>query len=156
MRNLKSESTTAKIPDAIRFRPLLLLDFDTREAYREFPMRARFLARWLDMPLTTFRVRRRRTARGWHVIIYSNHPRWAEYEPLAIVAAQALLGSDWKREGFNFVRALHLNDAPEAWQKLGRWNTLYIRKMGAFDLGIRESAPPASTLPEDHRPMNEG
>lgn len=152
MRSLKLESTTAKIP---KFFPFLFLDFDTREAYREFPMRARFLARWVGIPLSSFRIRRRRTARGWHIVVFKQGSQ-LEYEPLAVVAAQALLGSDWKREGFNLVRALHLNEAPAAWQKIGRWNTLYARKMGALDLGVRDIAPPAVHDSEASNRLTEG
>lgn len=126
-----------------RWEPLLLLDYDTRAEYRDFPVRARFLARWLDLPLTGFRIRRRRSSRGWHVVVYirSMPEVAAAFPPLAIVCAQAILGSDWKREGFNLVRAMYLSAAPVSWQQIGRWNTLYLRKMGAFDNGIGKPAP---------------
>lgn len=128
-----------------------MLDFDTWESYREFPMRARFLARWLDLPLNLFRIRRRKTARGWHVVVYLSaevRHQWCA-EPSSIVVAQLILGSDWRREIFNFIRVIHLADAPESWRHLFRWNTLYKRKFGAFDDGVRGSAPLAtSTTPE--------
>lgn len=138
---------------------LLMLDFDSYEAYREFPMRARFLARWLDLPLSLFRIKRRRTARGWHVVVYAAADsdtlasHWSQ--PRNIVIAQVILGSDWKREIFNFVRVLHLHEAPLSWQKTGRWNTLYTRKMGAFDDGIRGSAPPVVPSPDVNNPLRE-
>lgn len=144
----------------MKYRVLLMLDFDSYEAYREFPMRARFLARWLDLPLTLFRIHRRRTARGWHVVVYAAADLWEDTwpgsrpQPRNIVIAQAILGSDWKREIFNFVRVLHLHEAPKSWQKTGRWNTLYTRKMGAFDDGIRETAPPVVPSP-DVNPLGE-
>jgi hypothetical protein len=134
---------------------LLLLDFDSAEAYRDFPMRARFLARWLGLVSdevnyrerwADFRVKRRRTARGWHVVVYYPAELVAYVPPLQIVALQALLGSDWKREGFNLVRVLNLKDAPEAWQT--RWNVLYTQKFGAVDFGVRDNAPPAVHSPE--------
>lgn len=130
-----------KIPK--RWEPLLLLDYDTRADYRGFPERARFLARWLNLPLDGFRIRRRRSARGWHVIVFvrPQSEAAAVCTPLVVVCAQAILGSDWKREGFNLVRAIHLPDAPTSWQQVGRWNTLYLRKMGAFNDGIGEHAP---------------
>jgi hypothetical protein len=146
------------------FRAILLLDFDTREAYREFPMRARFLARWLDIPLSSFRIRRRRTVRGWHVVVFLSRDFLDTnplcHEPVNVVLAQLILGSDWRREIFNFVRVLHLKDAPESWQQLGRWNTLYTRKMGAYDNGIQETAPPVvhnpSVKTDDARGQTDG
>lgn len=52
------------------------------------------------------------------------------YPPLAIVAIQALLGSDPRREIFNLLRACVLGSAPEFWRQSGRWNTLYAEKLG--------------------------
>lgn len=126
--------------------PLFLLDFDTYSSYREFPMRARFLARWVGFPLSLFQIRRRRTLRGWHVVVYLRDGLNWMPSPLEIVAAQAILGSDWKREGFNFVRARTLRDAPPSWQEAGRWNTLYWRKMGEITLAVGNQNPlPLST-----------
>lgn len=131
------------------WRPVLVLDFDTYEQYREFPMRARMLARWLDMRLVSFRIKRHRTAKGWHVVVYQYYTLMREYSPLEIVCAQSLLGSDWKREIFNFIRSYHIADAPPAWQRIGRWNTTYSRKMGVIDEGMRESgAARTSTNPD--------
>ena len=128
------------------FVPVLVLDFDTYTQYREFPMRARMLARWLDLDFHQFRIARYRTAKGWHVIVYQHST--VTYSPLEIVCAQALLGSDWKREVFNFVRSYHISEAPAAWQKMGRWNTTYSRKMGVIDEGMRETTPPAVHNPD--------
>lgn len=49
------------------------------------------------------------------------------FPPLAIVAMQAILGSDYRRETFNLVRALTLDSAPAFWRK--RWNVLYASKL---------------------------
>lgn len=112
---------------------MLLLDFDTFAAYREFPMRARMLARWMDAPLSDFRIRRFRSQNGgYHIVVYAHRPQWF-LTPLKTVCVQALLGSDWKRELFNFVRVGHLYGVPNAW--LTRWNVLYSDKLGAFDSG---------------------
>lgn len=66
------------------------------------------------------------TARGRHVELRFRK----EYPPLAVVAIQAILGSDARREIFNLLRALMLGDAPEFWRQEGRWNTLYAEKLG--------------------------
>lgn len=66
-----------------------------------------------------------RTRRGWHVSIVCNKT----LSPFAVVAAQALLGSDLEREMFNYVRATVLHVAPEFWRKSTRWNPHYSRKL---------------------------
>lgn len=45
----------------------------------------------------------------------------------AMVAVQAILGSDPKRETFNLMRALCLDGAPDFWRE--RWNVLYSKKL---------------------------
>lgn len=118
----KSASTTGKTPE----RALLLLDFDTRESYRAAPERLRFLARWFDVPFASCRVRRFRTRRGWHMVVYYRGVK--RFTAAQIVAAQAIAGSDWRRETFNLVRARHLTSAPKSWRRVGVWNTLYAEK----------------------------
>lgn len=66
------------------------------------------------------------TARGRHIELRFR----GTYPPLAIVAIQAILNSDWRREAFNLLRALTLGSAPEFWRQEGRWNTLYSEKLG--------------------------
>lgn len=64
-----------------------------------------------------------RTVKGWHLEVACV----GRLSPMAIVAAQAMLGSDWKREAFNMsrVRALrHANPAARA-----GWNVLFRRKI---------------------------
>lgn len=70
-----------------------------------------------------------RTARGFHM----EFTLAKTYPPLAIVAIQALVGSDRRREIFNLLRALVLGSAPEFWRQSGRWNTLYAEKLGRTD-----------------------
>lgn len=118
----KSALTTGKTHEA-----LLLLDFDDFPSYRACPERLRFLASWCDLPLACFRVRRFRTRRGWHIVVYG--PRKYRISALETVAAQAILGSDWRRETFNLIRARNLAKAPPSWRKVGAWNTLYQEKL---------------------------
>lgn len=66
-----------------------------------------------------------KTRRGWHVTVVTRR----KLQPFAIVAAQAVLGSDLDREFFNLVRASVLHVAPEFWRQRGRWNTHYRRKL---------------------------
>jgi hypothetical protein len=71
-------------------------------------------------------VRYRSSSRKWHVVVYLYCYRLPP--PLFIVAAQAICGSDWKREAFNLLRAKNLPNAPREWRRNGRWNTLYREK----------------------------
>lgn len=69
-------------------------------------------------------VRLERSRRGWHVRIALAGRR---LPPSAIVAIQAILGSDYRREVFNLFRALQLPGAPAFWRS--RHNVLYHRKL---------------------------
>lgn len=111
-----------------KWRATLLLDFDTFDAYREFPRRARFVLNQFGQSQRRFRVKRFRSHSGkWHVVVLMYSRRLPP--PIAIAALQAILGSDWKRETFNLVRARKLGRAPREWQHNGRWNTLYAEKL---------------------------
>jgi hypothetical protein len=94
----------------------LRLDFDG-EIPEEFYYRLRFLG--VRMGWTYGDVRYDRTARGWHVVISV-----AQDVPFpVVVAAQAILGSDWQRESFNLARAMCIDVVPDFWKV--RSNTLY-------------------------------
>jgi len=67
-------------------------------------------------------VQVRRTRRGYHVLFTVRR----QLPPLAVVAVQAILGSDAVRESFNLVRALVLDQAPAFWRE--RANVLYSSK----------------------------
>jgi len=64
----------------------------------------------------------RRTRRGYHVLFTLRR----SLPPLAVVAVQAILGSDAVRESFNLLRALELDRAPAWWRE--RYNVLYSSK----------------------------
>lgn len=102
------------------------LDYDSREDLREGVRRMRVVSRMLPLPDDTkFRLYRFRTRRGWHVEIYSTlRLRSAE-----IVALQALLNSDFRREAFNLFRAHQLPLAPRFWQNMPNWNILHREKI---------------------------
>lgn len=68
-------------------------------------------------PIAAIRVDR--TRRGYHVVVGINK----KLAPAHIVAAQAILGSDPKREAFTLMRVLRLPELPAFWRK--RWNVLY-------------------------------
>ena len=102
----------------------LKLDYDGTIP-TNFMDRVRALFRWLGGRAAVIEVRRSR--RGYHAIIHTR-AQWARSRT-AVVAAQAILGSDPKREMFNLMRALRLADAPAFWWKEHRWNTLYARKV---------------------------
>lgn len=67
------------------------------------------------------------TARGFHAIVNANWSDAKPITPLETVCLQLLLGSDPKRETFNFLRARNLGDAPAFWRD--RWNVLYSEKI---------------------------
>ena len=64
-------------------------------------------------------VRFDRTRNGWHVIVGVRK----RLDPPVVVAAQAILGSDYKRETFNLMRVQGLANIPPYWRE--RWNVLY-------------------------------
>ncbi len=64
-------------------------------------------------------IRYDRTAKGWHVIIRCRE----RFKALEIVALQAILGSDWRRETFNLARVR------SGKLRGGQWNILFERKL---------------------------
>ena len=66
-------------------------------------------------------IRYDRTAHGWHVVVGVNR----RLSPPMIVAAQAILGSDRKREAFNLMRVQQLRQMPAFWRS--RFNVLYAK-----------------------------
>lgn len=68
---------------------------------------------------TLVAIRFDRTRRGWHVVVGIKEA----VEPPMIVAAQAILGSDYKREAFNLMRVQSLPHVSPYWRE--RWNVLY-------------------------------
>ena len=67
-------------------------------------------------------VRLDRTRRGWHMVCQLH----AALEPLAIVAIQAILGSDYRRESLNLMRCL---SGPRGKNQARGWNILFRRKL---------------------------
>ena len=95
----------------------LFLDFDMRRCPRVRPLWA--VCRIIGAHPKTIRFDR--TRRGWHVVIELSE--W--FSPLEVVAMQAVLGSDARREALNLMRVL------SEYGRLGekRWNILYSRKL---------------------------
>lgn len=86
---------------------------------RDFAARVQMLVRvnrWRVEWVST-----RRTAHGWHVVIAVRQ----RVAMLRVICAQAVLGSDWKREIFNSRRAIAWRNVPDYWR--GRANVLYER-----------------------------
>jgi|ERR1700674_2346138 len=100
----------------------LLLDFDMA---CPVPRLVPFLARLRIIGLRARWVSYRRTAHGWHVEIGIN----ASLTPSELVAAQAVLGSDLRRETMNLRRAISLRVHKHSrfWRK--RWNIFFLRKL---------------------------
>lgn len=74
------------------------------------------------MGLTPVAMHYRQTARGFHVRIFLTEG----YPPPVLVAAQAILGSDARREALNFrrMRVPHWTE-----RMLKRWQVLFARKL---------------------------
>jgi len=102
---------------------LLYLDIDG-ELPRRIQDRIAMFCRILKWPLRTIRLDK--TQRGWHVIAEVGK----RLNPLTIVAAQAILGSDPHREMFNLHRARQLRFVPKEWKS--QWNVLYERHNRGF------------------------
>lgn len=64
-----------------------------------------------------------RTARGWHLEVECR----GRLQPFGVVALQAMLGSDWRREAFNVGRVRGLRHANPAAHS--GWNILFRRKI---------------------------
>lgn len=63
----------------------------------------------------------RQTVHGYHIRVVLRK----KISPVSIVCAQALMGSDVKRETFNLKRARVLKRVPVEWRQADAWNTLY-------------------------------
>jgi len=66
-----------------------------------------------------------RTRRGWHMVIRLV----GDLEPAELVALQALLGSDRKREALNIMRVIAIRRWPRKDGRNTRWNLLFERKL---------------------------
>lgn len=99
---------------------VLKLDHDTPRCPARFVWRTAWLCRRCGWTLRA--VSLARSARGWHGEVLVRD----RLTPLAIVAAQAILGSDWGREAHNLARVLMLDRAAPLWRT--RWNVLYSGK----------------------------
>jgi hypothetical protein len=95
---------------------LLKLDIDG-PIPRGFFFRLMHCVKLWQCPIET--VRYDRTRHGWHVIVAVD----VELSNETIVAAQAILGSDPKREAFNLMRCRYLRLQSKFWR--ARFNVLY-------------------------------
>lgn len=96
---------------------LLYLDFDGALPLDLVNRITATLAMW-RWPIVAIRIDK--TRRGYHVVVGI---RKRVVNSAMLVAAQAILGSDPKREMFNLMRVQELPSLPKFWQK--RWNVLY-------------------------------
>lgn len=105
---------------------LLYLDFDEPlDDEASFFRRVKMIASICLIDLEVKAIHK--TERGVHVILLANWQDRKSLEPVEIVALQLLLGSDFKREAFNLMRAHTLGDAPAFWRD--RWNVLHSEKV---------------------------
>lgn len=95
---------------------LLYLDFDGAFPAR-FMDRVTWCARVWRWSLVAVRIDK--TRNGWHVVVGVAE----SVEPALVVAAQSILGSDYKREAFNLMRVQSLPHVSPFWRE--RWNVLY-------------------------------
>lgn len=102
-------------------RTVLRLDYDRLCPPRDSYRRVVAALRWLRLrPLA---IVYRRTARGWHVKVAVSR----RCSALVVVALQAIMGSDPRRETFNLVRARVLPRVPSEWRT--RYSVLFGRKL---------------------------
>jgi hypothetical protein len=101
---------------------ILLIDIDQA---RPVPRLVPILSRLRVIGLKAKWISYRRTRHGWHLEIGIN----ASLKPSETVAAQAVLGSDLRRETMNLRRAISLRVHKHSrfWRK--RWNILFLRKL---------------------------
>jgi hypothetical protein len=97
----------------------LLLDFDG-PLPADIDWRLMEVCRCLGLRARWCRVGASR--RGWHIVLAVS----ARLSPPVIVALQAILGSDWRREMFNLYRVRRLRRVPASWRD--KWNVLYSCK----------------------------
>lgn len=95
---------------------LLYLDFDGPVPATLVPWITQCCKLW-QWPVEA--VRYDRTRRGWHVVVGVRK----RIAPPLVVAAQAIFGSDAKREAFNLMRVTQLHRQPKFWRD--RFNVLY-------------------------------
>jgi hypothetical protein len=101
---------------------VLLIDFDFAQPLpRIFPI----LSRLRTIGVQVKRIRFSRTKKGWHLEIGIT----IKLTKAETVAAQAILGSDLRREAMNLRRAISLRVHKHSrfWRK--RWNILFLRKL---------------------------
>lgn len=100
----------------------LYTDFDTG---RSAPNLRKIFQRLRLMGLRCKCTRLDRTRHGWHAVFTLREKLTAS----ETIAAQAILGSDPRREGLNFRRAYCIRrfGAPKFWVK--RWNLLFAKKL---------------------------
>lgn len=96
----------------------LLLDFDGEIPERFYSRAVTYCQKLWGWTVEGMRIDR--TRHGYHVVIAIAE----KVSPVAVVAAQAILGSDRKREAFGLMRVLRLSQMPAFWRK-NRWNVLY-------------------------------
>lgn len=95
---------------------LIYLDVDRRTPPPILAFVTECCRRW-GWPLEA--VRYDRTRRGWHIIVAVRK----RVAPALILAAQAMWGSDPRREMFNLSRVQELRRVAPFWRD--RWNVLY-------------------------------
>lgn len=103
---------------------ILKLDYDRPRLPAATYRRIVSVCRWLRLRPELLVARR--TVRGWHVKVRAR----GSLSPAALVAVQAILGSDPGRETFNLIRARALRRAPRTWRNPALWNVLFLRKKG--------------------------
>ncbi len=95
---------------------LLYLDVDRRTPPQVIAFVTECCRRW-GWPLDG--IRYDRTRRGWHIVVGVRK----RIPPALVLAAQAMWGSDPRREMHNLGRVQNLANVPIFWRD--RWNVIY-------------------------------
>lgn len=98
-----------------------MLDFD----FRRVPRLSSIWAVCRIVGLRPIWIRTDRTRKGWHVVIRLRQ----SLSNAEIVAAQAIMGSDNRREALNLMRAIAIRQRDPGPTFRDRWNLLYENKL---------------------------
>jgi hypothetical protein len=97
---------------------LIKLDYDG-DMPKCFAARLAWVCNTVGVPVEYYRCDR--TRNGWHVTVRVAR----RINALSVVALQAIMGSDPRREAFNLMRVRNLRSVAPFWR--GRWNVFYTR-----------------------------
>lgn len=117
--------TQDKLNGVVKYTNVLKLDFDCIEPeFINYVKRIRTTLRIIGV-LQLVDVKVMKTHRGYHVYLFINSTKY-KIMSQDVLCIQALMGSDWKRESFNYLRVISKCQNGELLNE--NWNVLFISK----------------------------